>query len=178
MNGFDCSQRQHGAVLVVALIMLLLVTLMATSAYKISQGNQVVIGNMESRDQAISAATDGLEEVLSSTLFITNPSNMVLSPCGAPNRRCYDINADGVNDIVVSFSAPVCQSIRPLRTNELRMPEQASCVIQDSEYSMCADSLWEIRATAEDAVTGATAEVRQGVALMVLINDADTACPN
>ncbi|MCY1458500.1 hypothetical protein D9M71_758890 [compost metagenome] len=51
-------------------------------------------------------------------------------------------------------------------------------MIQDSEYSMCAESVWELRATAVDNLTGARAEVRQGVALMVLLNDVDTACPN
>ncbi|MNZ64752.1 hypothetical protein D3C78_829260 [compost metagenome] len=178
MTGFNYARQQNGAVLVVALIMLLLVTLMAVSGYKISQGNQMVIGNMEHRDQVISAATDGLEELLSSTLFVTNPSSMVLSPCGAANRRCYDINGDGVNDIEVSFAPPICQTVKPLRTSELDLPEQVSCVIQDSEYSMCAESVWELRATAVDNLTGARAEVRQGVALMVLLNDVDTACPN
>ncbi|MOA44181.1 hypothetical protein D3C78_1664180 [compost metagenome] len=124
------------------------------------------------------AANAAIEEAISSTLFVTNPSSMVLSPCGAANRRCYDINDDGVNDIEVNLASPVCQIVKPLRTNELRLPEQVSCVIQDSEYSMCAESVWELRATAVDTLTGARAEVHQGVALMVLLNDVDTACPN
>lgn len=178
MHVFRIKKSQCGAVLVVALIMLLLVTLMAVSGYKLTQGNLMVIGNMESRDQAVAAATDALEDLMSTSLFVTNPANMVLSPCGAANRKCYDINGDGVNDIEVSFSAPTCQTVKPLRTSELKMPAQASCVIQDSEYSMCADSIWEVQATAVDTLTGAKAVVRQGVALLVLINDVETACPN
>lgn len=171
-------ERQRGAVLLVGLVMLVMVTLLAISGFNMVKVNQQVAGNMESRAQAMVAANAAIEEAISSTLFVTNPSNMVLSPCGAANRRCYDINDDGVNDIEVSFAAPVCQIVKPLRTNELRLPEQVSCVIQDSEYSMCAESVWELRATAVDTLTGARAEVHQGVALMALLNDVDTACQN
>lgn len=173
------SSRQRGVVLVVALIMLLLVTLMAVSGFNLTQGNLQIIGNMESRTQAFNVANAAIEEAVSSTLFVTNPTSIFPVSCGVANTKCYDINGDGVNDLTVSVDPPTCVTVEPIKISDLDLsnPQEAGCVVQDSVYSLCANTTWELRAVAVDNLTSAQAVVRQGVALKVLMNDVATACP-
>lgn len=178
-RAFDVT-RQEGAVLVVALIMLLLVTLMAVSSFNLSQSNLQIIGNMESRAQAINAANAAIEEAVSSTLFVSNPDNVFTLSCGAANTKCYDVNDDGTDDLTVTIDPPACVSVEPIKISDLDLanPMERRCVIEGGETSLCANSIWELRAVAVDSLTSAQAVVRQGVALKVLLNDVATACPD
>ncbi len=179
MTGKPIHKPQRGVVLVVALIMLLLVTLMAVAGFSLTQSNLQIVGNMESRTQAFNVANAAIEEAVSSTLFVSEPSNIFIVSCGSANTKCYDVNGDGVNDITVTVDTPLCVTVEPIKISELDLtnPQEAQCVVQDSEYSLCANSVWELRAVAVDNLTSAQAVVRQGVALKVLMNDVATACP-
>ncbi|HZN86576.1 MAG TPA: PilX N-terminal domain-containing pilus assembly protein, partial [Burkholderiales bacterium] len=80
--------RQRGATLVIALIMLVLLTLFAVSSMNTANTNLRVVGNMQSRNEALYAAQETLETVISTPLFLANPANAVLNPCGAQNTMC------------------------------------------------------------------------------------------
>lgn len=179
-------RSQQGVVLIVGLMVLLMVTLMAVSGFNLTQSNLKVVGNMESREQAMNAANAAIEEAVSATLFVSSPSNMFATNCTGANTRCYDTNGDGSNDISVSLDVPRCVAVQPIKISELDLskPEEAACVVQRAEgaelddISLCANSVWELRAVAVDNVTQAQASVTQGVSLKVALNDVATACPD
>lgn len=113
------SERQRGAVLLVGLVMLVMVTLLAISGFNMVKINQQVAGNMESRGQAMVAANAAIEEAISSTLFLSSPDNLLLNACGSSNSRCYDVNDDGVNDITVVVRRPTCVTVTPKTNDEV-----------------------------------------------------------
>ncbi|MNQ70995.1 hypothetical protein D3C85_856490 [compost metagenome] len=200
------AARQRGVVLLVGLIMLLMVTLMAISGFNMVKVNQQVAGNMESRAQAAVVANAAIEEAISGTLFFQRPENVFINSCGSANRKCYDLNADGVTDVTVSVSRPGCvvvlpkpnsyflekaealkeQAVQklaanlPVEANELLVKARGleSCTVGGGHVGMsrCADVTWDLEAVAVDEVTGARATVRQGVAVTADINNVASAC--
>ncbi|PTU80053.1 hypothetical protein DBO86_05810 [Pseudomonas indoloxydans] len=179
MNNLEQIRQQRGVVLLVALIMLLLMTLMVVSGFNLTQTNLKVVQNMESRNLAKYAANAAIEEAISSAQFLSSPSNVFQTSCEQSNRKCYDFNGDGSVDIAVVIDSPSCVIVLPIKNSALNVtdPSDASCFIQDSENSMCVNSVWEIRATARDVLTGAEVVVRQGVAVRATSNNIATACP-
>jgi hypothetical protein len=180
MIGCNKLGRERGIVMVVALIMLLAVTLIAVTASNLVQTDLKIVGNLESREQARYAAKAALEEALSSDRFARDPDQIFATSCDSNNRKCYDFNGDGVDDVAVQVSEPECVSVIPRKNTELdvyNFPDQASCYLPPGVYSMCAASVWELQAVATDIITGAEVTVRQGVSILTTINNIDTACP-
>lgn len=193
MSLFQQRRQQQGVVLIVGLMVLLMVTLMAVSGFNLSQSNLKVVGNMESREQAMNAANAAIEEAVSATLFVSSPTNVFTVNCTGSNTRCYDTNGDGANDITVQLDPARCVTVDPISKSELEEMMAANptntklptCIIAEAEgtfggtesgRTLCAHSLWELRAEATDNVTQATAAVTQGVSLMVSLNDT-ASCP-
>ena len=56
MRPIASRHSQRGITLFVGLIMLVLITLMVTSAFTLSTSNLKSVGNMQARDEAIAAA--------------------------------------------------------------------------------------------------------------------------
>jgi Tfp pilus assembly protein PilX len=180
--------RQRGMTLFVALIMLVLMTLFAVSSFNLGKSSVQVVGNMQSRNQALVAAQGTLEEAISATWFTATPANALVAPClGTANTRCVDVNGDGVNDVTVQLSPiPACQTSQTVKnaTLNLALAIDAGCATgvtqtfgimgTTSSDSLCADTLWELTAAAADNITQARATVVQGVTLRV---SKDTSCP-
>ena len=173
------SERQRGAVLLVGLVMLVMVTLLAVSGFNMVKVNQQVAGNMESRGQAMVAANAAIEEAISSVLFFNQPGNVFLNSCGANNTKCYDMNGDGADDITVTVAEPSCVVVLPVMNDDLNFSDRndLGCLIEGSQDSLCVDSMWDLQAVAVDNVTGAQATVRQGVSVRVSKNNIASACP-
>ncbi len=183
--------RQRGITLIVALIMLALLTLLALTSFNLGRANMDIISNMQQRDEAIAAAREVIEETVSSTRFITSPSDAIGQPCnGNSNTRCIDTNGDGVADITVLLNpAPNCVKAQSIKVSALdaSRADDAGCSLGVAQNfgvsgavtgdSLCADSLWEIHATATDAVSAATVEVTQGISVRVANDDIATSCP-
>jgi len=177
--------RQRGATLIVSLIMLLLITMLAISSYTLGKGNLQIVGNMQQRQQAFAAAQGAVATVISSTRFTTTPADAIPNPCNGPNTTCVDVNGDGVPDVNVAVTA-ACDSIQPIPVTQLNFadPNDAGCLIGASQNfgisgasnnnSMCSNSVWDVQASATDAVSGANSVVDQGVAVRV---PESAACP-
>jgi Tfp pilus assembly protein PilX len=178
--------RQRGATLIVSLIMLMLITLLAMSSFTLGKGNLQIVGNMQQRQQAFAAAQGAVASVISSVQFTTSPTNAVPNPCnGVANTVCTDVNGDGIPDVNVAVTA-ACDSIQPILVTQLNFadPNDAGCLIGASQNSgisgasnnnsMCSNSVWDVQASATDAVSGANSVVNQGVAVRVA---ASAACP-
>jgi Tfp pilus assembly protein PilX len=178
--------RQEGVTLLISLIMLLLITMMTITSFKLTKGNLQIVGNMQQRSQALSAAQSAIEQTISKTQFTTTPANAIPNPCdGVPNRMCVDLNGDGVTDVKVGIT-PTCTSIQVVPVNLLNYSDanDTGCLVganQDfgvvgaaNNNSLCANMLWDVQANATDLASNAQVAVNQGVATRVA---ATAICP-
>lgn len=193
----EMRYRQAGAVLVIALIMLLVTTLIGISVFEMGSNNLVVVANLEGREQAKNAAEDTLEFAIEKLPLLieslAHDSLKAIDFCnGHKNHQCHDIDGDGLNDIEVSLTdpQPTCMLVTPTRNDELIATDinDQGCFIGTQQVgvvdgtgangqSMCSKSVWDLRAVAVDLVTQTQARVRQGVGVRVSNNDVATACP-
>lgn len=176
-------RRQSGSTLIVALIMLVLLTLFATSSFNTAKTNLMVVGNMQATNEATNVASQALETVISTTQFITTPANAVLNPClGTPNTICTDINGDGVSDYTSTLSPqPQCITVTPIKNATLNLTnpnsEDVGCSTGQAQTfgvqgsasgdSLCSNTVWEITVETVGATTGSKASVVQGIGIRV-----------
>jgi Tfp pilus assembly protein PilX len=183
-------RQQRGFTLLVGLIMLILMTLFAVATFQLGKGSLQVVGNMQSRNQALSAAQGTIDEVLSSTTFTKTPATAINAPCSGRNTRCFDANGSGANDIVVTLTPnPMCIKAKTIRNAELKLadPDDVGCAVGAQQTagiegsvtgaSLCSDSLWDVRAVAVDSVTSSSASINQGVAVRVSTDTIALTCP-
>jgi Tfp pilus assembly protein PilX len=184
-------RAQRGFTMLVGLIMLILMTLFAVSTFHLGKGSLQAVGNMQQRNQVLSAAQGTIDEVVSSANFTNTPKNAITAPCSLkPNTRCFDTNASGKNDITVTLTPdPACVKAKTIRNAELKLnlPDDVGCAIGQQQTmgqvgsvtgnSLCSDSLWDIRAEAVDTDTSAKAAINQGVAVRVSTDVIAIACP-
>jgi hypothetical protein len=170
---------QHGAVLLVSLILLVLLTIFVLSAILMSNTNLRIVGNTQARTEAMAAAQQAIEQVISRN-FPDNP---------LPATVNIDINADGATDYTVSVIKPVCQNIVPIKIVDLDIiarPADRECNISTvldnpgeigipSGNSQCSNTQWDVEAQINDtARTGVVVNVHQGIGERVR---AGTVCP-
>jgi Tfp pilus assembly protein PilX len=180
------SSRQRGATLVVGMIMLILISLLAVASFRLGKSDLQIVGNMQQRKQALSAAQQTIEQVISSTQFTAAPGNAVFNPCNTTqNLACVDVNGDGVADVNVGILV-LCNAIQPILNSALNFsnPNDTGCLVGSAQdtgvagatngNSMCSSSVWDVQATAIDQVTSAQYVIDQGVAVRV---PAATICP-
>lgn len=183
-------KRQHGATLLVGLIMLVVLTLMVITSFNFGKTNLEIVANMQQRQEAVSAAQQAIELAINNSRFVEFPEAVYTEPCGAENTLCIDINGDGTRDVNVSLKPkPTCLVAQTIKSSALNFAKeedaQCSTGVQQTAGiegsvtgdSRCSETIWEITAHAEDLATGATADVVQGVGVRVDTNDIVTACP-
>ncbi len=141
------SESQRGATLLVAMVMLVLLTLMVSSAFTLSTTNLKSVNNMQMREEAMAAANSAIELVISSA-FTTSP---------AGEEIAIDMNNNGTTDYTVTVAAPQCVSYT------LAESASASSVTLGVMSDKTWDTLWDIEATVNDAASGANMTVRQGI---------------
>ena len=130
-------RRQRGATLLISLIMLVVLTLFAVAGFNLSSVNLKIAGNFQAQRGLEAAASQALEQVLST------PTAFSLAPAA------QTVAVSGYN---VAVSAAACNYYRT-----------ATGYGKDIETLAPEDTDWEVRAAATDAVTGAQANVTQGV---------------
>ena len=182
------ARRQRGATLIMTLIFLMIMSLMAVSAFNLTSTNVRITGNMQARNEALSAAQAGLAATISNVQFSTNPALIAATPLAV------DVNGDGVSDYNVTRNPqPKCNKVKTLKASDLNpsVPADLACMGSAAANnsgiesaltgsaagdSMCANSEWNIRASVVDPASQVEVAVNQGVSLRVLSTDADTAC--
>lgn len=161
MKRIALPQAQRGVTLIVGLIMLVVMTLMVTSAFLLSNTNLKAIGNMQFRDEVIAAANVAIEQVLASP-FTNAPAAEDIN---------VDINNDTTTDYVVSIAIPTC--IRAVLAVGSPPPSTVGFVAPATKYN----TLWDVDATITDASSGASVRVRQGARVRLTQTEKDTVCP-
>jgi hypothetical protein len=162
--------------LFVALIILVMITLLSVSAYRVSNTNLKVVAGMQGRQEALSAVQEVLERVMSSGFFTEQPATVAAEHYGV------DVSGDAVEDYSVTLNPPPrCVRTQPVVIGANPTPADLLCAgsarlgsAQISSY--CSDTVWELTGNTSDKLTAATTTVRQGVAVRVAITDAVTSC--
>jgi len=159
--------NQRGAALIVGLIMLVLITVMATSAFSLSTGNLQAVGNMQSRTEAVAAGNHAIEQVLSSPFTASPQAEEVL----------VDINKDGTNDYKVSFVAPACISASQATSNEIP-PSSSSLGTPFSSATIdYFETVWDLSATVSDEHNGgASVQIHEGVKVLLPESQYEALC--
>jgi hypothetical protein len=193
------ATRQRGATLLVTLIMLIMMTLFALSAMNTSIVSLRMVGNMQSRAEALDATQGAIETAISTTRFVDFPADAIPFPCGAPNTLCTDLNGDGTPDLTTTLTpAPACIQAKVTKVSELSITgptsEDVACVQAQAQGtfavvgastagdSLCGQTVWNISAqTLTAGATAATSDVSfaatQGIGVRVKALDIATNCP-
>jgi Tfp pilus assembly protein PilX len=171
------DSKQQGLTLFVVLIILLLITLVSITSFKLSTNNLQVVGNMQLRNQTMAAAQAAIENTISRPTFTSVPNVAVTTYAS--------VGGSGTNDIQV-ITTPTCVQIQPIPTTALNLnnSDDVACIIgvgqqsgvvgTNNTNSMCASSVWNIQSVATDLTTNATSTINQGVAVRVPIT---ATCP-
>ena len=147
--------KQRGATLIVGMIMLTVITLMVITAFTLSSTNLQSVGNMQFRNEAIAAANKAIEQVLGSS-FTTATAAQSIN---------VDIDNDGTVDYIVLIGTPLC-----IRASIGGAPVSSSLALTGMSTTGFWNTIWDINATVNDVVSGASVQVRS--AIRVLRTDA------
>jgi len=175
--------RQRGVTMFMALIMLILLTLFALTSFNLGKSSLQIVGNFQHKNEALAAAQEAIEQALSTTRLITNPSAIFLAPCTLGTNNCIDVdvNGDGVNDVVVNLTPqPTCVKAQVVPNAQLNFadPQDLAGSVAPPQRtfglsgvptgnSQCTDSIWEVRALATDTTTQASMTVTEGAGVRV-----------
>jgi Tfp pilus assembly protein PilX len=183
--------RQRGVTMIVGLIMLVLLTLLVLASFQLGKTNLEIVGNAQDRGDSVASAQQTIEAAISSPLLTTSPGAIFPNPCNTANTLCYDVNGDGTNDVSVTLTpTPTCVKAEVIKNKNLDLSKEddrrCTIGIVQSQFgientsgsdSLCSNSLWDVRAQAQDTTTKAQAVVEEGVAVRVRTTDVDTSCP-
>jgi Tfp pilus assembly protein PilX len=144
MRGF--AGRQHGAILLVTLIMLVILTLFAVSMIRLSGTNVKAVGNMQIRGALEASAQQAIEKSIGSSNFYNDVINSTGPWAGAATT-----SAQTVNGYAVTVTKPTC------------LYAQTAAGYSAVSGVAPQDTYWEQDATVTDNQTGAAADLLQGV---------------
>ncbi len=158
-----CRNAERGATLVMSLILLVLITLIVTTAFTLSTTNLKAVANMQARDEAIAAANKAIEQVFSST-FTAAPTAEAIN---------VDIDNDSTTDYVVNIATPTC-----IRAT-LDTPPTVSSVSLGTALSSVStwNTVWDVEAEVEDNRSGARTIVNAGIRVTMSQVQKDAVCP-
>jgi Tfp pilus assembly protein PilX len=165
-------RRQQGVTLIVGLIMLILITLMVTTAFTLNTSNLKSVGNMQFRNESIAAANKAIEQSIATNFpvgFLTVPAAQTFT---------YDVNNDGTTDYTIGLTTPACKESTQLPLGAIA----GSCSgTRGGALAGCPkanwSTMWDITATVRDAVSGAEVAVNQGVRIEVTDVQKASLCP-
>jgi Tfp pilus assembly protein PilX len=162
MSARSPSVRQRGAVMIVALIVLMIISVVVVRAFVLTSSNLRSVGNVQFRAEAIASANRALEQVVSGSF---------LAALNSTTSSNVDLNKDGVTDYTVTVAIPQC----PIRV--ARVAQDAPSGYETGGGGTAAGTYvvdWELKATVADATTGASAVIHHGVRLPMAETDYDT----
>ncbi|MEP0202331.1 MAG: hypothetical protein ABJ084_15430 [Halioglobus sp.] len=145
--------RQSGLITIfITMVLLILVTIVVTTAFSLSTTNLRSVGNVQARQGAIAAAQSVIEGK------IENADFQVLDPNSFDEiDRPVDLNGDGVADYFVTVAAPVCK-----RATQAIITSVSSVTLPGFTSASEFNTVWEFDAIATDTVSGAELRIIQG----------------
>lgn len=172
MRQLASRRSQRGITLVIGLIMLVLITLVVTTAFSLSTTNLRSVGNMQVREEAIAASNSAIEIFMGQVSSANPPSLDAADP--RLDDQAIDIDNDGTADYTVTFDAvPECVRIYQA-INESLSSVTLPVTLTSAAYW---NSIWGISATATDNSSGARVSIHQGVRVLLTQAQKDALCP-
>lgn len=196
------ARRQRGAVLVITLVIMLMMTLIASGVIRLTTRHTQVVNNEQLRTEAVAAAHYALDMVLNEP-----PSTWTDLKTAAGRVQYVNLGTESASDaaevsVGVTVRNMTCKRARIIKNAELVresagtayvLPEDASCfggasntglTIVDpsalgtaSGNSNCATVLYDVEAdVVDDKLLSATARMAQGVEVRTDITTLATAC--
>lgn len=158
---------QRGATLVVGMVMLVVITLMVTTAFTLSTVNLKSVGNMQFRNEAIAAGNMAIERVLGSPFAAAPSAEEIL----------VDVNNDGTNDYIVLIAKPEC-----VRGSVAAPPSLSSVTLTTMSTSSTWNTVWDIHATVtptsgNSGASGTSVQMHSGVRVLLSQTDKNKVCP-
>ncbi|MDG1389364.1 MAG: hypothetical protein P8L70_10810 [Halioglobus sp.] len=164
MRNFSVSQRQRGVITIfISMIMLLLITLLIATAFRLSTTNLRAVGNVQTRSEAISAAENVIEQIL--------VEDAGLSAFQTARTENVDINQDTVDDYLVTVPAPLC--VRATRAN---VTTASSVTLPGFSASGAWNTVWEITAIATDVASGTSVSVVHAIRFLLTDTEKNAVC--
>lgn len=160
MRVLTTPHQQRGITLLMGMIMLVLITLMVTSAFMLSNSNLKSVSNMQLRDEAIAAANMAIEQVLSSPFTVAPAAETVE----------VDINNDGISDYTVSIAKPQCVAVSVDTQGAKSSVALAGLTVSSW------NSVWDIVAEVSDNKSGAKTSINAGVRVLLTETQKNTVC--
>lgn len=145
------KNRQRGATLLVTLIMLVVLTLFAVTAFNLSSVNLKIVGNFQSQKEADSTVQQALMFALSGISMFETPAAANVCVPGGTTPPC------AANQQEVVIDRPRCNYTTAARGYTKRLGELTP-----------EDTNWDVRASFTDPVTNAKVAMVQGVAVRML----------
>lgn len=134
--------RQKGAVLLVVLVMLVVITLLGLASIRMSSTSLLIVGNMQARRFAENQAQVAVEQVLSSIGPFNSPTALVTVPAPA--------------GLTINVGNRICVQTAPAAGYSAVQPISPE------------DNTWEFDVTVTDSFTGARARMGQGTRIRQL----------
>jgi hypothetical protein len=152
MSHMTTLHGQRGATLIVGLIMLVLITLVVSSAFMLSSTNLKSVANMQYRDEAIAAANAAIEQVISSDAIFFAPASQTIA----------------VGDYSVAVAAPVCLYATEVATSSSddanpNIHIEGSGGGGGGGAAGFLDTYWDIAAAVDDGVSETHVTTHQGI---------------
>lgn len=164
--------RQKGVVLVIGLVMLVLITLMVTTSFRLSSTNLQAVGNLQFRNQAVAAAGIAIESSFGLTDF---PHGNAVGVASSPRTFAIDIERTGVNKYSVAVTRTCLRAAAS--TSSIETGYGSSVTLGEVSTIKEYVAMWDYDATVTDNSTGASARVRQGVRERLSQSQCNTLCP-
>jgi len=156
--------KQRGiATLLICMLMLLMITGAVFMAYALSMVNLQAVGNMQFREEAISAARYVNESVMG--------GNFTDTPSAIANWD-VDIDNDDVADYSVDMVEPTCVSATQISTAAI-----GSVSLPGMSGGSAWNTVWELDTTATNAATGTAVRLIEGVRVKLTDAQKNAVCP-
>lgn len=179
-------KKQQGVVLIIGLIFLVLLTLMAVTALNLGKADFMATANMQMRKESVRAAEQVIDEVIANTSIDLTAGTNIFGT--GTNVRTIDINGQGAT-VTVTVAAPVCKQVAPIMNSSLdfnkpddlgcsRQVEQGSLGIEGANQgdSLCSETVWEVNATATEALRSTRVKLVQGLSQRLATNLVASQC--
>jgi type II secretory pathway pseudopilin PulG len=165
----NCLRRQRGTALLVGMIMLVLMTLLAISAFNTSTVNLKIVTNAQSRQEAVAAADTAVRQAISDSGTPPLVPPAFATP-GYAQDAAVDVNMDGTTDYTAHLTSS-CLTYAPFPAPGQKLDPftdpNIACVGGVGEPPACMNEVWNVssRVTGTENNYGADVGVDQGVTI-------------
>ena len=148
-------RRQRGATLMITLVMLIILTLFAVTAFNLSGVNLKIVRNYQDQKSIEGVVQQAIEQIMSTVTIFTAP---------AASDVCVNGTGGGcTGGYLVHIDKPSCNYLTPASGYTKKVGELTP-----------EDTNWQVRASYTDAFSKANVVIVQGVAVRLLAGN----CPS